>query len=353
MRSGSARRRRHCSRARIARPMVAAVCSVSLTLAWLVAPSAGLSQSAPASAGPPPPPALQQPPAPDPKPPAMSQRVGAAFVRYARARARGSYARACGQLSKAVLRKAKARSLRSARRVCVRQLRSATRALDEGRLRSLASTRVVKVRVKHRRARVTVQTALYGVEPRATGTAVREDGRWRIAKLPSGAHVGRSLVEQIPSQSMIPTLHLRDTILVDQDAYRQATPKIGDIVVFHPPAGAEAGEDCAKRPPKGQACATAYRRDSKAKFIKRIVAGPGDRISISDGHVIRNGTRAAEGFITPCDPDGEGCDFPRTFTVAARRYYVLGDNRGASYDSRFWGPAAARSIIGRVQRLGP
>jgi signal peptidase I len=325
------------------RAIVAAVCALGVTLAWLVAPSAGVAQSPPATSG----------PTAYPKAPVTSQAAGAPFLTYAHALARGQYAVACAQLSKVVLRKAHAPSLEAARRVCFRQLRSAAKHLDQGRLRSLASTRVVKTRVEHGRARVTVQTTLYGYEPRATGTAVREDGRWKIARLPSGAHVGRSLVERIPSSSMAPTLRAGDTILVDQDAYRKGRPAIGDIVVFHPPIGAEGVGHCARRPPAGQACAAADRPDSEVLFVKRIVAGPGDRISIRDGHVIRNGTLAAEGFITPCGPGDEGCDFPRTFTVRAGRYYLLGDNRGASADSRCWGPIAAPSILGRVQRIGP
>jgi len=319
--------------------MIAALCVVSLSLAVLVAPSAGLAESpgyegrTPASAA----------------GPAMSQAPGAPFLTYARALARGDHARACAQLSKVILRKAHTRSLKAARRLCVRALGSQDH--DE---RRLASTRIVKVRVKHRRARVTVQTTLFGLEVRATGTAVREDGRWRIAKLPSGAHVGRSLVARVPAESMVPTLHVGDTILVDQDAYRRAAPAIGDIVVLHPPAAALADTHrCAKRPPRGQACAIAGRRNSKVQFLKRIVAGPGDRISIRDGHVIRNGALAAEDYIRPCGSEGQGCDFPRTFTVAAGRYYMLGDNRGESDDSRYWGPVAAASIVGRVQRLGP
>lgn len=106
-------------------------------------------------------------------------------------------------------------------------------------------------------------------------------------------------------------------------------------------------------PPRGQACAISDRRDAATLFVKRIVAGPGDRISIRDGHVIRNGMLAAEGFFAPCGSGGPGCDFPRTFTVAAWRYYMLGDNRGESDDSRYWGPVGAASIIGRVRRLGP
>ncbi len=338
---------------RIARAMVASVCALGLALAWLVAPSAGLAHSSPAASAPPPARALAKRPTADPRAPVRSRAAGAPFLTQAHAVARGRYALACAQLSKVVLRKAHVRSLGAARRVCATQLRSAAKHLDRGRLRSLASTRVVEARVEHGRARVTVQTTLYGLEPRATGIAVREDGRWKIARLPSGAHVGRSLVERIPSSSMIPTLRVGDTILVDQDAYRKGRPAIGDIVVFHPPVGADGVGHCAIRPPAGQACAAADRRDSEALFVKRIVAGPGDRISIRDGHVIRNGTLAAEDFITPCGPEGEGCDFPRTFTVRAGRYYLLGDNRGASADSRFWGPIPAPSILGPVQRIGP
>jgi len=149
---------------------------------------------------------------------------------------------------------------------------------------------------------------------------------------------------------MVPTLRAGDAILVDQ-AYRRAKPRIGDIVAFHPPAGA-VRRRCGRRPPAGQACGTATRRNSARNFIKPIVGRPGDRVSIRHGHVIRDGERAREDFITPCAA-GEDCDFARTFTVAANRYYLLGDNRGSSDDSRYWGPVAAKSIVGRVQRLGP
>lgn len=291
-------------------------------------------------------------PPPDHKPPPKRQNAGAPFLTQVHAIARGDYVLACAQLSKFVLRTVKTRNLQAARRGCVKQLRGQAADLDDGRLRSLASTRVVKVRVNHRRARVTVQTTLYGLKPRATGTAIREGGRWKIAKPLSSPHVGRSLVEGIPFEGMFPTLRAGDTILVDQDAYLKAPPAIGDIVVFHPPAGADTNA-CAKRPSSGQACSTPDPRSSKKRFVKRIVAGPGDRISIRDGRVIRNGTLAVENFIQPCANQVDGCDFPRTFTVAAGRYYVLGDNRESSDDSRFWGPVAPRSILGRVQRVGP
>ena len=280
--------------------------------------------------------------------------AGAPFLTQAHALARGEFAVACAQFSNVVLlRDARARSLAAARRVCVRQLRSQLH-LNQVQLRRLASTRIVTVRVAHRRARVVVQTTLYGLHPLATGTAVLEDERWKILEPLSGAHVGSSLLKTIPSGGMIPTLYPGDMVLVDRDAYLHATPAIGDIIVFHPPVGADTGTaGCATRPPRGQACATAHQRESQALFIKRVVAGPGDRISIRNGHVIRNGTPASESFIQPCDAQAMGCNFPRALTVPAGGYYVLGDNRGGSYDSRYWGPVTAASIMGRAQRVGP
>jgi len=287
--------------------------------------------------------------------PSAGRDAGAPFLTQAHAVVRGDFVVACAQFSNvALLRYSRARSLAAARRVCVRALRSLR--LDQVQLRRLASTRIVTVRVNHRRARVVVQTTLYGLHPRATGIAILEDGRWKILEPPSGAHVGSSLLLTVPSAGMIPTLHPGDTILLHRDAYHHAAPAIGDIVVFHPPVGADTGRArCATRRPRGQACAAVNRRESKALFIMRIVAGPGDRISIRHGHVIRNGTSASESFIEPCDAQvAIECDFPRTLTVPAGGYYVLGDNRGGSYDSRYWGPVtAASSIIGRAQRVGP
>ena len=197
-----------------------------------------------------------------------------------------------------------------------------------------------------------MQTTFHDIAPVATGTAIVEHGEWKIRELPGDARVGTSRLYTIPSESMIPTLQIGDTALADHAAYRRAKPKVGDIVVFHPPAGAESATECGKRPPKGQACAIATRRTLEVKFIKRIVAGPGDRISIRKGRVIRNGKRAAEPFIAPCGR-GAQCDFPRTFTVPAGRWYMLGDNRAASDDSRYWGPVATRALVGRVGRVIP
>ena len=77
-----------------------------------------------------------------------------------------------------------------------------------------------------------------------------------------------------------------------------------------------------------------------------MVAGPGDRISIVNGRVIRNGAREREPYIRACG--GPICNFPEPITIPSGEYYVLGDNRAASDDSRFWGPIRRGWIIGLV-----
>ncbi len=80
-------------------------------------------------------------------------------------------------------------------------------------------------------------------------------------------------------------------------------------------------------------------------FIKRVVAGPGDRLKLEEGHVVLNGERQDEPFARPCGV-GEGCDYPQEITVPAGHYFMMGDNRGSSDDSRFWGPVPDEWIIG-------
>jgi signal peptidase I len=280
--------------------------------------------------------------------------AGVPFLTFARAVVAGDYTLACAQISERTLREGAPGipAVAPIRRACASELASEAEGIDTARY---ASMHIVAVQVKPGRARVIVQTTFRDIAPIETGTAIVEHDEWKIRELPGDARVGSSRLYRVPSASMDPTLQVGDTVLVDHAAYRTSRPAVGDIVVFHPPAGAESARACARRPPQGQACAVATRRTLDTTFIKRIVAGPGDRISIRDGRVVRNGTRAAEPFVTPCPREDESdlCDFPRTFKVAAGRYYVLGDFRGASYDSRFWGPVAARAIVGRVGRVFP
>ena len=105
---------------------------------------------------------------------------------------------------------------------------------------------------------------------------------------------------QIPSQSMEPTLDVGERVLVNRVGYHLGDPQIGDIVVFHPPAGAENGRQCGVDQGPGEPCPEPTKERSDTNFIKRIVAGPGDTLSVQNGHPVVNGVEAEEDFIRPC-----------------------------------------------------
>jgi len=151
---------------------------------------------------------------------------------------------------------------------------------------------------------------------------------------------------QIPSASMEPTLDIGQRVLVDRVSYHFGDPEIGDIVVFHPPTGADS-QRCGVTVSMREACPQPVDQESSTNFIKRIVAGPGDTLSIKDGHPVVNGVEATEPFIRPCG-GGTGCNMPKTITIPPNDYFMMGDNRGSSDDSRFWGPVPRDWIIGEA-----
>jgi signal peptidase I len=150
---------------------------------------------------------------------------------------------------------------------------------------------------------------------------------------------------RIPSESMVPTLKVGQRVLVNRIGNRFSDPDVGDIVVFHPPVGAESQQCGEARQEANRPCAKATPKKDDVNFIKRIVAGPGDTIAVQDGHVIRNGKRQKEPFINPCG-DREGCNLTKPITIPPDHYFMMGDNRGESDDSRFWGPIPREWIIG-------
>lgn len=153
---------------------------------------------------------------------------------------------------------------------------------------------------------------------------------------------------RIPSGSMEPTLAVGQRVLVDRIGMHLGDPHVGEIVVFHPPKNAEQ-EICGPAPhmvtPGGAACDSAVPLEANVNFIKRIVAGPGDVISIREGHVIRNGKREPDSYIRQCG-GGSECNFPVPIKIPAGHWFMMGDNRGESDDSRFWGPVPTSWVIG-------
>jgi signal peptidase I len=169
-----------------------------------------------------------------------------------------------------------------------------------------------------------------------------------------GVAVGLALLIQafivkpykIPSPSMEPTLNIGQRILANR---LDTSPSVGDIVVFHPPAGADPASPVCGDTNEGtghsQACDVPTPKESSQTFIKRVVGGPGDTIKIIDGHVYRNGVAEKDSYTLPCG-GGPSCNFPTQIKIPPGDYFMMGDNRGLSDDSRFWGPVPDKWIIG-------
>ena len=118
---------------------------------------------------------------------------------------------------------------------------------------------------------------------------------------------------KIPSGSMIPTLQIHQRILVNRLATH---PGLGDIVVFHPPAGALEGDRTASAATTIRASAIRrhatgdYGGESSETYVKRVVGLPGDHLRIIDGKVLRDGVRSTAATSSPATPARASATFP-------------------------------------------
>jgi signal peptidase I len=151
---------------------------------------------------------------------------------------------------------------------------------------------------------------------------------------------------RIPSASMVPTLREHQRVLVDRITMRFSDPGRGDIVVFKPPLGADS-DQCGVSHPPDQACPAPTKEKSSTNFIKRVVGLPGDHLKVVRGRAWVNGKQLKEPYIRP-DATCEICNLPREITVPPDHFFMMGDNRGESDDSRTWGPVPKKWIIGKA-----
>lgn len=146
---------------------------------------------------------------------------------------------------------------------------------------------------------------------------------------------------KIPSESMLETLQVGDHLLVNKFLYgvkwpftntyiaKGADPERGDIIVFE------------------------YPDNPSLDYIKRIVGAPGDVIEIRNKQLFRNGSPVQEAYIRHREPGRlePVRDIFGPVTVPADKYFVMGDNRDNSQDSRFWGFVDRQAIRGKAWRI--
>lgn len=126
-------------------------------------------------------------------------------------------------------------------------------------------------------------------------------------------------VTVVKGASMEDTLFNRERLICNKIIYRFTDPQHGDIVIFKPPI------------------------DQNHNYIKRVIALEGDKVKIVDGIVYLNGERLEENYVTH-----RSFETMPEITVPENSYFVLGDNRVNSSDSRFWGFVPRKNIIGKA-----
>jgi len=134
----------------------------------------------------------------------------------------------------------------------------------------------------------------------------------------------------VKGASMVPNFHEGDYLIIDEISYRFNEPKRGEVIVFKFPL------------------------NTSQRFVKRIIGLPGEIIEIKEGKVIiKKGDKNQildEPYLKDIVFNGREYEF----TLKENQYFVMGDNRDASYDSRYFGPLDKKFIVGRViLRLWP
>ncbi len=130
----------------------------------------------------------------------------------------------------------------------------------------------------------------------------------------------------VDGPSMRPGLATGERVVVSMLAYDFGSPQRGDVIVFHPPD------------------------QPSTTYVKRVIGIPGDRISITPDAVILNGHRLVEPYISTIDASApENISVLPTITLGPNQYFVMGDNRQNSVDSRVFGYVPRHNIIGKAE----
>lgn len=136
---------------------------------------------------------------------------------------------------------------------------------------------------------------------------------------------------QVNGLSMYPTFNNGDLVLTDKITYKTGQPQRGDIVILHAPPDAHC--------PEGTGC----------DFIKRLIGLPGDTVEVQDDRIFIDGQQLPEEYLSSDTYTTNGMFSEKgPATLGPDEYYVVGDNRLHSSDSRTWGPINKKDIVGRA-----
>ncbi len=136
----------------------------------------------------------------------------------------------------------------------------------------------------------------------------------------------------VKGASMDPTFHDKEYLIVDEMSFRLRAPVRGEVIVFHPP----------------QHTATGAVGESDQYYIKRIIGLPGETVEVKDGKITISNTEHPNGIVLDESYETQTTGNPQKVVVPAGQYFVMGDNRGASLDSRIIGTIPFENFIGRV-----
>jgi signal peptidase I len=160
----------------------------------------------------------------------------------------------------------------------------------------------------------------------------KQKGFWRelieiiffvaIVVIPIQTFIGRTFI--VVGNSMYPTFENKDYLIIDKLYYQFSDPKRGEVIVFHPPVN----ED--------------------TYYIKRVVGLPGETVTVKRNEVLIQNTDSPEGFLLEQPYTSSEGDSYKTVKLESDEYFVMGDNRAVSSDSRVWGALPRKNISGRA-----
>ncbi len=169
-------------------------------------------------------------------------------------------------------------------------------------------------------------------KPALIKTEKKQKGFWRelieiiffvaIVVIPIQTFIGRTFI--VVGSSMYPTFENKDYLIIDKLYYQFSDPKRGEVIVFHPPVN----ED--------------------TYYIKRVIGLPGETVTVNRNEVMIQNADSPEGFRLEQPYVSSEGDSYKTIKLESDEYFVMGDNRAVSSDSRVWGPLPRKNISGRA-----